>query len=78
MNTGAANLDALLLQHTNKKEREILDAYAGRGSGVGPRQWPAKQGPHLAPPPLPPVAAAAASPPLLTACCTSTQSLPFS
>ena len=26
MNTGAANLDALLLQHTNKKEREILDA----------------------------------------------------
>ena len=33
MNTGAANLDSLLLQHTNKKEREILDAYAGRGQG---------------------------------------------
>lgn len=29
MNTGSPNLDALLLKLTNKKEREILEQYAG-------------------------------------------------
>lgn len=32
MNTGSPNLDALLLKLTNKKEREILEQYAGKGS----------------------------------------------
>lgn len=40
MNSGSSNLDALLLKYTNKKEREILESYAG---GQGWRSWCAQR-----------------------------------
>lgn len=38
MNSGSSNLDALLLKYTNKKEREILEAYAGTPGGSRARR----------------------------------------
>ncbi len=39
MNSGSAQLDSLLTRYTNKKEREILEQYAGGPVGL----WEANQ-----------------------------------